>query len=92
MEYLVDGTSFHYSYTDLRENYMRFKTMTDEEFIKNAKYVLHFAIFACYIKEIPTYLCCSDKGIIHELTHLILEIQAQHIHEIRDLFNNQLQF
>ena len=90
MEYLVDGKKFHFSYQELREHYIQFISMTDSEFINKIDEALHFAIFVCYLKEIPTYLCLSDMGIVHELLHLGMYNNVQNLQEIRELFKNQL--
>jgi hypothetical protein len=45
--------------------------MADEVFLKNIPAVLHCACFICYFKEVSTEACLSDKGIIHELVHLL---------------------
>lgn len=92
MEYIVDGRKFVLSYTDLREDYYRFTSMTDEEFMKNIPVALHFACVVCFLKEVPTYVALSDKGIIHELVHLlhIPDGNTTTLREIRDLFRDAL--
>lgn len=78
-----------FSYADLREDYLRFTMMSDEDFIEHLPDVLHFACYVCYIKEIPSYRCLSDSGIVHELIHLALgdDVTRTPLDKIRDLFN-----
>ncbi len=93
IEYLVDGNKFSFSYQEMKRLYLEFSTITDKEFMNRLPDILHFAVYAAWIKEIPSDICLSDKGIIHQLTHLlttndpIIDLQ-----EIRNLFNNQLIF
>lgn len=66
---------------------MNFCDMSDADFLKNLADALHLACVICFLKEIPTYVCLSDKGIIHELVHLLKENgTTTEIEEIRDLF------
>ena len=92
IEYLVDGHTFILSYKELREQYILFCEMSDDEFITQLPAATHLACVICYLKEIPTYVCLSDKGIIHELVHLlhIPDGNTTTINEIRELFRQQL--
>lgn len=85
----LPGGKYTFSYGSLREDYLRYTMMSDEEFIDNIPEILHFACYACYIKEAPSYIVLSDTGIIHELIHLSLgnNITATPLHKIRDAFN-----
>lgn len=67
----IDGTKFEYSYFELQCEYERFCAMTDEEFMTELPVALHLAVAICYFKEINVRDCCSDKGVIHELAHLL---------------------
>lgn len=61
--------------------------MSDSEFLENLPDALHLACFICFLKEIPTYVCLTDKGIIHELVHLLKENgTTTSLKEIRELF------
>lgn len=87
MIYLVDDKKYSFSYQELREEINLVLEMTDDEFLDNIPKILHIACFACYIKEIPTYLCLSDEGIIHQLVHLLhLTDFIYDLKEIRKLF------
>lgn len=94
--YEVDGSRYALSYSSLREDYLNYRLMTDEDFMANLVKILHFAVFVCFVKEAPSYVVLSDKGVIHELVHL-LEFRDQlddpqesfevRLDRIRDTFN-----
>lgn len=88
MEYTVDGSTYTLHYQELREKYNELCSVSDEEFMKKLPEALHLACVICYLKEVPTYLCLSDKGIIHELVHLlhIPEGNTATLRDIRKLF------
>ena len=89
---LQDGSIYEFSYQTMKKLYDEHVSMTDEEFMKNLPSALHLASFICWFKEIPSYDCLSDKGIIHELIHL-LHIPNEPLiilKEIRELFKEQL--
>ena len=92
MEYLVDGVTFSYSYQELKDKYNDFCLKSDADFISELKEALHLACFICFVKEVPTYVCLSDKGIIHELIHLlhIPDGNTSTLTEIRELFKISL--
>lgn len=78
----------------MREMHLEFSNLTDEEFLSRLPEIIHFAVFAAWIKEIPTEVCLSDKGIIHELVHL-LHLPGEPVlslKEIRTMFEDQLYF
>lgn len=93
MEYLVNGNKYNLSYSDLKEKYITFKNMSDQEFKENLPDAAHLACIICYLKEIPSYNCISDEGIIHELIHLMTcpNEPVVDLQEIRELFNKQLE-
>lgn len=93
MEYIVEGTTFDWSYNELRQNYYHFIELSDDAFLADLPAVLHFACFVCFIKEIPSYVCLSDKGIIHELIHILqsgVDGSVSRLPDIRKLFEQQL--
>ena len=92
MEYLVDDKKYSFSYEEIREEYERFCDMDDDQFMEELPAALHLACFICYLKEIPTYLCLSDTGIIHELVHLlhIADEPLIDLKAIRELFEKRL--
>lgn len=92
MEYVVENKRFILNYQELRESYMNFCAMPDGEFEEKLPQAIHLACVICFLKEIPTYLCLSDNGIIHELAHALTEttLVADSFGDMRKLFENQL--
>ena len=91
IEYLSEGMKFSLSYQELREHYLNFCDMSDSDFLRNLPDALHLACVICFLKETPTYVCLTDKGIIHELVHLLKENgTTTSLKEIRDLFKMTL--
>jgi bacterioferritin (cytochrome b1) len=92
MEYLLANKRYVLHYQELRGQYIEICEMSDEEFLANLPKALHLACIICFVKEIPSYECLSDIGIIHQLTHLI-DIQKTvigELKEIRELFKSSL--
>ncbi len=71
MEYLVDGHKYSLSYSELKEKYINISELPLEKFLLILPEVLHLACIISYLKEIPTYVTLSDRGLIHELIHLL---------------------
>lgn len=90
MTYLEEDRKFVVSYQELREKYLEFVNMTDEEFLSSLPKASHLACIICYFKEVPSYNCIGDTGIIHELIHLMDEGTTTGLEDIRELFNEQL--
>ena len=92
MKYIGGEYSYILKYSELKEQYIKHVNMSDEEFLKNLPSALHTACIICFLKEIPTYVCLIDEGIIHELTHLlhIPEDCEKDLKRIRKLFKKQL--
>ena len=93
MEYLVGGQKYTLSYQELKDQYLLHLEMSDVEFVKNLASALHLACIICFLKEIPTHVCLSDKGIVHELVHLLHIPKEQNVSlsKVRELFKNQLE-
>lgn len=88
----LPGGKYGFAYQSLRDDYLRYVMMTDEEFLSSVLDILHFACFVCYIKEMPTQWVLSDTGIVHELVHLMdpatrPDAEAE-LDRIRDTFNH----
>lgn len=94
MEYIVEGKKFSWSYAELKDIYSTFIDMTDEEFLNDLPAALHFACFVCFVKEIPSYVCLADTGIVHELVHILqfgpTGPTSFSLEEVRKLFKEQL--
>lgn len=96
LTYLPDAplpsNKFGFSYSELRDDYLRYRLMSDEEFVDNALDILHFACYVCYIKESGSQHTLSDTGIIHQLVHLLSpDTRPDALNEleaIRDRFNH----
>lgn len=69
--YLIDNSQYSFNYTEVRDEYENVVNYSDEEFLLNIPKILHLSCFICFIKETPSYVCLSDKGIIHELVHIL---------------------
>lgn len=90
---------YGFSYQQLRDDYLRYVMMSDDEFLGNLLDILHFAVFVCYVKEMSGQWILADTGIIHELVHLLMEERNQRerrkeievtttpLDKIRDIFN-----
>lgn len=92
----IDSREHRYalSYQELREHYYRFCSMTNKEFEKNIKEATHLACIICFIKEIPTYVCLSDTGLIHEMVHYMCfgedNVDTTPLKQIRKMFKKIL--
>lgn len=89
MEYLVEGKSYSFNYQELKEQYEQIASFTDIEFWNKAAEILHFVCFVGFIKNIPSYILLNDKGLIHELVHIIHlnDFLLIDIEELRNQFN-----
>lgn len=93
MTYVLEGKHYGFSYLELKEEYYKHIKMSDKDFMLNLPSALHLACFICFVKEIPTYNCLSDTGIIHELVHLLQHGESDEVivlKDIRKLFKEQL--
>ncbi len=90
--YIIDKDKYILHYQELKEKYTNHIEMTDEEFMKNLPSALHLACIICFLKETPSYVCLSDKGVIHELAHLLQHGEDDLIvlKDIRKVFKRQL--
>ena len=99
MEYVVPdekyGSGFgrySFDYQSLKQDFERYKKMSDVEFIANLPKVLHYASFICYVKNLPSSQVHIDNGIMHELIHLLNgdSEAGRNIRKIRKMFVKQL--
>lgn len=95
MQYVTEsGKKYGVSYQELREEYHRYRSMTDSQFLKNLVPALHFAIFVSWYKELGMHVL-ADEGIVHELAHLLHigkdPIIMNKLREIRRSFDDQLE-
>ncbi len=71
MRYIVEDSHYGFSYRELKEEYNRHIKMTDEQFLHNLPSAIHLACFISWVKELPNDATIGDKGIVHELAHLL---------------------
>lgn len=90
--YKVGNKKYLYDPDSLKYCFNIYKNYTDEEFLENISSVLHYAVYVCWVKEIPTDECLADDGIIHELVHLLSENTAKYtdLKKVRKKFNKSL--
>ena len=62
---------FYLSYQELKEKYLYFNSLNEEEFFKEIPKILHLVCIISYLKEIPSYCLVADECLIHELIHCI---------------------
>lgn len=89
MTYLCNDQRFHFSYPYMEVLFNKYKSYSDEEFIKDIPNILHFACFVSYLKELGIEATVGDEGIIHQLVHLLTETEGPSVQlaEIREQFN-----
>ena len=80
--YVVDGATFHLKYNELKARYQEVKQLKDVEFVSRLPEITHLACIICYLKESSLDSTLSDKGIIHELCHL-MHLKDFHTSELR---------
>lgn len=86
MEYLAGDKRFSFSYKELKEKYLEYVDYTDEMFLANIKEILHFVAFVSYLKEIDSKSLLADDGLIHELVHLLNDVET--VENLEDIRNN----
>lgn len=91
--YLVDDSKYEFSYQDLKAHYKRFRALSDSEFLQNLPEILHLSCMISFIKGLSPMETLSDKGIIHQLTHLLCKTEGPDVNleAIRTKFNEQMQ-
>lgn len=91
-EYKVGERTFLFDEVHLRNSYKKYKNYSDVEFLNNIVDILHFTVYVCWLKEVPSDKCLADDGIVHEIVHLLQENTIKHsnLQEIRKNFNKNL--
>lgn len=84
MEYLVADEKYLISYAQLKELYQEYCAISDEEFIKKLPEITHFACVVGWFKELPNDATIGDKGIVHELIHL-MHIPAEPLVNLKEI-------
>lgn len=93
-EYKVGDRTFVYDKKSLSQSFDTYSSYTDIEFLENIIDILHYAVYACWVKEISSDDCLADDGIVHELVHLLQKNTIGHsnLKQIRKKFNETLIF
>lgn len=89
IHYTVDGTTYSLNYQELKTKYESVVNYSDEQFMGSLPEIAHLACIISYFKGLGVQATISDKGIIHELIHLMTEPNepTNDLQEIRDKFN-----
>ena len=97
MEYIVttvvdnklEDKKYCMKYQDLKEKFLSFEAMSDEDFKKNFNEALHLVCVVSYIKDTPSYILLSNVGLIHEMVHYLNKetIPEVNFQRIRNQFN-----
>lgn len=88
--YLEQDYRFIFSYPALKKEYNRFVDMSDIDFLNNLASAAHLACYISYIKELPPEDTIGDKGIVHELIHLMDMDKLYDVRAIREQFKELL--
>lgn len=60
-----------FSLSDLKRDFARFTSMSDDEFSQNLVQAAHFACIVAYYKNLEPVDTVADIGIVHNLIHLM---------------------
>lgn len=92
MIYKIENSEYHLSYSELRELYLQYCALSDMAFMSKLPEITHFACVVSYLKEIPLEHVVGDRGIVHELVHLmhIPDGNTRTFKDIRKQFKFQL--
>lgn len=93
LTYLENEHQYGLNYQELREDYLKYRLMSDEDFMLHLKDILHFACVVCWFKE-RAQAALADEGVIHQLVHLIGKVNCDMPEErllaiTRDTFNRE---
>lgn len=77
-------------YQELKEDYLKIKEYSNEEFKEKLLEILHTTCIICHLKEIPSYNLVGDCGLIHEIVHVLNNTETFHssIDNIREMWNS----
>ena len=92
IKYLVDGTEYSLDYQDLKLTYDGIVSLNDEDFMQLLPQIAHLACIVSYFKGLGVQATISDKGIVHELIHLMVDPNepTNDLQEIRKSFNEKI--
>lgn len=86
IEYHVGDVPFSLSYQELKSEHERLCELPDEDFLRSLPAALHLACITSWLKELPPIATIGDRGIVHELVHLLHEGTTRPLVEIREQF------
>lgn len=92
IKYKVGDRTFVLDKKSIVRSYEKYCQMSDEDFLADLINIMHFAVYVCYIKNIPSKDILSDDGLIHELVHLMQDNTRKFVDlkKIRKNFNKTL--
>ena len=91
MDYKVENSTYSLSYNELKEKYLKFCDMSDDDFLNNLQKAAHLACFIGWFKELPSDMTIGDRGIVHEIIHLMdSTLSTSSIRYIRKKFEEYL--
>ena len=91
INYVTGGHTFGLNYQDLRAKHIELCEMSDHQFTINLPQAAHLACIISYIKGKGNEQTIGDKGIVHELIHMMCEGTTTPLHEVRDQFRTMLE-
>lgn len=92
IHYTVDGTTYSLNYQELKFRYEDICQYSDEQFMEELPEIAHLACVVSFFKGLGSNATIGDKGIIHELIHLMTEPNepTNNLQEIRESFNDKI--
>lgn len=69
--YVIEGQRFSYWPDELEAAHRHLCALPDAEFLQALPEALHLACMLCFVLDTPIHECLSDRGVIHQLAHLI---------------------
>lgn len=92
IHYTVGGTTYSLNYQELKAEYDNVVAYSDHGFMNNLPQIAHLACIVCYVKGLGNNATIGDKGIIHELIHLMVDPNepTNNLQEIRESFNDKI--
>lgn len=92
IHYTVDGIEYSFNYQELKFRYEDICQYSDEQFLEELPEIAHLACIISYFKGLSNNATIGDKGIIHEIIHLMTDRYepTNDLQEIRKSFNKKI--
>src|SRR5690606_8083126 len=92
IHYVVDDMKYSLDYQGLKRQYKLVVEMSDEKFMAELPKIAHLGCIISYFKGLGNNATIGDKGIVHELIHLMTEPNepTNDLQEIRESFNEKI--